>query len=457
MDDRAATETLGMVLLLALVILLATTIGLGLLAQTSAIEEGTERSYVNIDPTLNTSALTLTHAGGPSFQTSGLTLVLQNEVGREEFELDDPSLTESGLDDGSFETGDSVTASHSFRGYVDISLYSSETNERLYRAVLSTDQSDISTPSAGSGSPPTARIVALDSVAEGFSISFDGSQSSDPDGNETISSYSWGISGNGSVIVNGSDPANATYQAPTDIDGDENVTVQLTVTDDDGNTDTETFEVTIVDTDTAEAPEDADGDGSAFNDTNGNGVYDEGEDIVSKDDLEDGYNDPHAELVIYPSVGEIKPTGNSGGGGLGNGGGGGGVNQVDITVKTITAGSDFTANGANVSLTATGDIRIDDTNLSSTGNNGITITSMNGRIFTNRTTMTANGGGDIQFNSNGDIYLESADLDAGSYNADLTVTTATLYVDQASIDGTLFYDPNGITVNGSTSQGSVSQ
>lgn len=443
MDDRAATETLGMVLLLALVILLATTIGLGLLAQTSAIEEGTERSYVNIDPTLNTSALTLTHAGGPSFQTSGLTLVLQNEVGREEFELDDPSLTESGLDDGSFETGDSVTASHSFRGYVDISLYSSETNERLYRAVLSTDQSDISTPAAGSGSPPTARVVALDSVAEGFSIPLEGSQSSDPDGNETISSYSWGISGNGSVMVNGSDPANATYKAPTDIDGDENVTVQLTVTDDDGNTDTTTKVVRVVDFDAAEVPS-----GKAFNDANGNGVYDDGEDTYNN--LKN-FNKPTVDLVIYPSADVVE------------------LNPQGITAKTITAGSNFNINAnKDISLIATGDIRIDNTNLTADeggGNpNGIKIRSNEGRIFANNTTMTANGG-PIELNSNGDIYLESADLDAGSYNADLTVTTATLYVDQLSLadgggggnsGGTLFYEPN-VTVIGNTSQGEVKE
>lgn len=443
MDDRAATETLGMVLLLALVILLATTIGLGLLAQTSAIEEGTERSYINIDPTLNTSALTLTHAGGPSFQTSGLTLVLQNEVGREEFELDDPSLTESGLDDGSFETGDSVTASHSFRGYVDISLYSSETNERLYRAVLSTDQSDISTPAAGSGSPPTARVVALDSVAEGFSIPLEGSQSSDPDGNETISSYSWGISGNGSVMVNGSDPANATYKAPTDIDGDENVTVQLTVTDDDGNTDTTTKVVRVVDFDAAEVPS-----GKAFNDANGNGVYDDGEDTYNN--LKN-FNKPTVDLVIYPSADVVE------------------LNPQGITAKTITAGSNFNINAnKDISLIATGDIRIDNTNLTADeggGNpNGIKIRSNEGRIFANNTTMTANGG-PIELNSNGDIYLESADLDAGSYNADLTVTTATLYVDQLSLadgggggnsGGTLFYEPN-VTVIGNTSQGEVKE
>lgn len=444
MDDRAATETLGMVLLLAIVVILATTIGLGLLTQTSAIQDGTERSYLNVEPDLSPSELTLTHAGGPSFRTSNLTLLLRGETGSAEFNLDNSSLTESGLDDGLFETGDSVTVNHSFTGYVDITLYSSETNERLYRAVRSTDSSDISTPPVGGSADPTAQIAALSQVAEGFNITLDGSGSTDPDG--TIETYEWTIvSGPGTIVEDDTATPTATYQAPSDVTGDQNVTVELTVTDDDGNTDTETFDITVVDTDTAEAPEDADGNGSAFNDTNGNGVYDEGEEIVTNEDLEDGYNDPETDLVIYPEVGEVAATGD----------------PVNITAKSITAGSDFRASGDEIRLTAEGDIRIDDVTLDSDGNQGITVTSTNGRIFANRTTMNANNGS-IELNSDGDIYLESADLDGGSYNADLTVTSATLYVDQVSISGngnsggTLVYDPDDITVNGTPSEGTVS-
>jgi FlaG/FlaF family flagellin (archaellin) len=437
MDDRAATETLGMVLLLAIVILLAATIGLSLLTQTSAIQDGTERSYLNIEPDLNTSALTLIHAGGPSFQTSNLTLILQNDTGRQRYDPGD--FTVSGPDDV-FETGDRLTVSHSFTGYVDIALYSSETDERLYRAVRSTNpSSDISTPPTDGSTGPTAQIAALSQVAEGFNITLDGSGSTDPDG--SVDSYEWTIvSGPGTIVEDDTATPTAEYQSPSDVSGDQNVTVELTVTDDDGNTDTETFEITVVDTDTAEAPEDSSGDGSAFNDTNGNGVYDEGEEVVSKDDLEDGYNDPDTDLVIYPVVGEIRTSGNN--------------NPVDITANTITAGSNFRASGGTINLVADGDIRIDDVTLESNGNGGITITSREGRIFANRTTMLAtSGNAPIDFNSNGDIYLESADLDGGSYSADLGTSSATLYVDQMTIDGTLVYDPDDITVDPSGADG----
>ena len=437
MDDRAATETLGVILLLALVIILVTTIGLGLLTQTSAIQAGTERSYLNINPELTPSELTLTHAGGPSFHASNLTLLLRGDTGRDRYTLSD--LAESDLGDGTFDTGDSVTVSHGFTGYVDVFLYSSGTNERLYRAVRSTNLSTVSTPPTGGSTGVTAQIAALSQVAEVFSITLDGSGSTDPDG--SIVSYEWMITrGPGMIVEDDTATPTAEYQAPTNVTGNQNVTVELTVTDDDGNTDTETFVITVVDIDNATPPnEDGKGDGDGFIDTNRNGVYDEGEDIVTKEQLEAGYNDPDADLAIYPEVGELRATGD----------------PVNITAKTITAGTDFRANGDRISLTAEGDIRINDVTLDSNTNDGITITSTNGRILANRTFIEANNG-PIELNSNGDIYLESADLSGGSYAANLTTQSATLYVDQLSVDGTLFYDPNNIAVNGSTNQGSVS-
>jgi hypothetical protein len=231
----------------------------------------------------------------------------------------------------------------------------------------------------------------------------------------------------------GENSKNATYNAPADVTGDQNVTIELTVTDDDSNTDTTTITVTVVDIDAAEPP----GDGDAFDDPNGNGVYDEGERVITKEDLEDGFNEPDTDLVIYPSVGTVEPQ-------QGN-------RPVDITAKTITAGNDFRAKGnGDIQLTAEGDIRINGTTLNSTGSKAtISITSTDGRIFASNTTMTLNANnGQIELNSNGDIYLESADLTAGSYTADLTNSTATLYVNGLSLTGgnVLTYDPDDITV-----------
>jgi hypothetical protein len=167
--------------------------------------------------------------------------------------------------------------------------------------------------------------------------------------------------------------------------------------------------------------------------------------VISKEDLEDGYNDPSVDLVIYPEVGTVESQ-------RGN-------QPVDITAKTITAGNDFSARGnGDIRLTATNDIRIDGTTLSSTGSQAtISITSTDGRIFANSTTMEVSPGS-IELNSNGDIYIISANLDAGSYTADLTTPAATLYVDQLSLGNngqTLFYTPNSVTENGTPTQGGV--
>jgi len=94
----------------------------------------------------------------------------------------------------------------------------------------------------GTNQAPTASAGPDQTVAEGESVTLDGTGSSDSDG--SISSYSWTItSGPGSL----SDAGTATpiYDAPADVSSDTTVTVELTVTDDDGATDTDTAMVTV--------------------------------------------------------------------------------------------------------------------------------------------------------------------------------------------------------------------
>ncbi|MFD1570984.1 PKD domain-containing protein [Halorubrum laminariae] len=445
MNDRAVTESIGVILLVAIVVVASVTLGTGILVQTSTIQEQSDNTRLNIKTEVTESAVTVRHVGGPSLETDNVLFRLGGDTGRvgpySLAEIADGGVNGTYTDrqgkTETFDVGDEVTVNHSFSGYIDVFLFDTESGDRLYHTLRSPLSAE-----SGNG-PPTAVADSLDRVGEGYSITLDGSGSSDADG--SIESYSWTItSGAGSVAEDDTATPNATYNAPTDVSSDQNVTVELTVTDDEGLTDTTTTTVTVVDTDTAQPPEDGNGDGSAFNDPNGNGVYDPGEEVISKEDLEDGYNDPDVDLVIYPEVGEIRSTGDA----------------VDITAKTITAGTDFTSTGDTVQLTATGDIRIDGASLTARGNDGITIRSTDGRIFANETTMNANNG-DITLNSNGDISLISADLDGGGYTADLGVSSATLYVDQLSLagqgnnGGTLVYDPDDITVNGTPSQGFV--
>lgn len=452
MNDRAVTETIGVILLVAVVVVASATLGTGILVQTSTVQEQSENTRLNIKTEVTDSTVTVRHVGGSDFETGNVLFRLDGDTGRVgPYTLAEVAAggvngtyTDKTGSSETFDVGDEVTLNHSFTGYIDVALFDTQSGDRLYHTLRSTaSEAPGGSGEPGGSSPPTAAISSLDRVAEGYSITLDGSGSSDPDND--IDSYSWAkTSGPGSIVDDNSETA--TYNAPLDVSGDQTVTIELIVTDANGQTDTQTTTITVVDTDTAQPPEDASGDGSAFNDPNRNGVYDPGEEVISKEDLEDGFNDASVDLVIYPEVGEVQSSGS----------------PVDITANTITAGSDFRSSGKAVKLTATGDIRIDGVTLEATGNDGITITSTDGRIFANETTMTGTGGNaPIELNSNGDIYLISADLDAGSYSADLTTTSATLYVDQLSLagkgnsGGTLIYDPDGISVIGNESRGNA--
>jgi len=443
MDDRAASETVGTILLVGIMVLGSTVAGVVVVAQTNAIGEQTERTQLNVKTEVNETTVTVRHVGGPAFNASDVRILVRGDSGSVgPYTLDAAAVDGSGLADGTFEVGDAATIDHSFTGYVDVFLFSTERNERLYRTLRSTQPpTAIPTPAGGA---PIARPSALDRVAEGYNITLDGSASTDPDG--SIQDYSWSIaSGSGTIVEDDTATPNATYRAPANVTGNQTVTISLTVEDDDGNTHTASIEVTVVDLGAVTPPQDATGDGAAFDDDNGNGLYDDGEGVVSKEDLEDGYNDPTSDLVIYPEVGEITTSGSA----------------VDITANTITAGTDFTANGDTIRLTAEGDIRIEGVTLDANSNQGITVTSFNGSIYARGSTMTANNG-PIELNADGDIDLRSANLDSGSSTADLTRSSGTLYVEGLSLagrgnsGGTLVYDPDNITVVGTPSQGTVS-
>ncbi|WP_277554103.1 PKD domain-containing protein [Halobaculum limi] len=442
MDNRAATESIGTVLLVGVVVVVASTAGSGVLLGTAELRAQSDRTQLSLETEVTASNVTLTHVGTTSVETDSARLLLRSGGDRRgPVSLADPTVNGTGLDDGSFDVGDSVRLSHTFSGYIDVLLVSAETGDRLYQTLRST-ATPTPFPTPAASSTVTADAAAPPAVGEGFSITLDGSGSTT--NAENITSYSWAIaSGSGSITEDGTNTPNATYVAPDDVSANETVSLELTVTDSAGNTDTTTLTVTVVDIDAAPAPEDGDGDGSAFDDANGNGVYDENETIVTKEELESGYNDPSTDLVIYPSVGEVRTNGAA----------------VDITAKTITSGADFRANGDVITLTAEGDIDISGGILESNGNGDITVTSTNGNISAVGTTFDAGGG--VVLESNGDINLDSAVLLGDTNTADLGTPAATLSVNETSIDGkgkngdTLVYSPTGVTVVGSPSTGTV--
>ncbi|WP_193309321.1 type IV pilin [Halorubrum halophilum] len=427
MDNRAATETIGVILLVAVVFVASATLGTGLIVQTSAVEETSDSSQLNIKSELTNETVTLRHVGGPSFETDNVLFYLEGDDGRvgpySLAEIDtDGSIDGEYTGDQTFSVGDEVTLNHSFSGYVRATLLDRE-NDKLLYTTLRSPTSEGAGPAA-SGQNPVANITSPDETVEGFSIDLNGTNSFDAD--SSIVSYEWVLAGNGSL--ENTSASTATYNAPPIdgvTDGNETVTISLTVEDNDGNTNTVSKQVTIRDFDAV-------GSGTAFDDPNGNGIQDPGETTYTESELENFDNDS-VDLVIYSDFGEVKASGS----------------QVDITANTITAGNDFTSSGKSISLTATGDVIINGATLEAKGNKGISITSTNGIISANNTQMRVTGGGPnkgpITFNSNGNLYLVDADLDASGYNADLGTTSATLYWNGLTLTGNpLKYGPSGV-------------
>ena len=203
----------------------------------------------------------------------------------------------------------------------------------------------------------------------------------------------------------------------------------------------------------------------AYNDANGNGRYDSGEQTFTADDLTD-FDDSSANLVVPSDVNTVEDR---------NGG-------VSITANSLTAETDFrsrnggvdieatggdvdlngqTARSRNgdVSISASGDVDITDATLRSR-NEDITVES-SGTITAERSSLRTRNG-DVSLTSVGSIDPTDATLRTrnGDLTADLGTNSATLTVEgtafvRRSGPGTLLYSPGGVTVQGTPEQGST--
>ncbi|MDS0222869.1 hypothetical protein NDI54_16100 [Haloarcula sp. S1AR25-5A] len=144
--------------------------------------------------------------------------------------------------------------------------------------------------------------------------------------------------------------------------------------------------------------------GGAYNDSNGNGRYDDGEMTYSEEELVN-FNDSSANLVIPESVNQIKPK---------NG-------QVSIRASTITYGGKIRSKTSTVLLTAVnGDISMNEAKIRS--NQKISLSAPNGDISMVDSYIRPESG-HVTLSADGPIDLTDSEVRSKTGNVNITTSS----------------------------------
>jgi flagellin-like protein len=120
--DRGASEVVGTLLMVAIVVLVVSGAGAVVLSDRQAQADATEPD-VRVDGDVDASLATLTHQGGGSVPLSDLELVLRSGGSETRYALDNPAVNLTGDGDDVFEGGESVNVSNPYGGTVRLLLY----------------------------------------------------------------------------------------------------------------------------------------------------------------------------------------------------------------------------------------------------------------------------------------------------------------------------------------------
>ena len=120
-SKRAQSETVGNVLLIGVVVVVATTAAVGIVFNFGGGEIDEETTRADIRASATTENLTLSHNGGDSLRAGDLEVILENDTAEQQFQVNTANLTGS---DDRFDPGERFERAHGLNGtYIDVLVY----------------------------------------------------------------------------------------------------------------------------------------------------------------------------------------------------------------------------------------------------------------------------------------------------------------------------------------------
>ena len=130
-DDRAQSEVIGAILLVAVVVIAVTTFGVFYLNDES---RGEPQPVADFEAIVTPTSVNISHLGGESIKRNELTVIIRNNSSTQRFSVANGSLTNSDTD-GEFELGEewgTTNISLSAGESVSIAVVHSPSNTLLY-------------------------------------------------------------------------------------------------------------------------------------------------------------------------------------------------------------------------------------------------------------------------------------------------------------------------------------